>query len=121
MKCFYHPEADAVAVCKNCGRGVCPGCAADAGPAIACRDKCETEIRAMNEYWQRNKTAHLKTSAAYLKYAIFYALCGGVLIHFGWRVPLGDTSTFIISIGVICLIGAWFSFWTSRRIKRTDN
>jgi len=26
MKCFYHPDRDAIGVCLNCGRSVCPEC-----------------------------------------------------------------------------------------------
>lgn len=27
MKCFYHPEVDAVATCVECGKGLCSECA----------------------------------------------------------------------------------------------
>ena len=38
MKCFYHPPVDAVGICKNCQRGLCPGCASERDGGLACRD-----------------------------------------------------------------------------------
>lgn len=49
MKCFYHPESDAVGVCHCCQRGVCPQCAQEAGKAIACKGRCEQDVLALEE------------------------------------------------------------------------
>ena len=40
MKCFYHPEREAVAICRACGRGVCRACALETETGIACRPDC---------------------------------------------------------------------------------
>ena len=66
MRCFYHQDADAVATCKNCGRGLCAGCAVDVGNGLACPSRCEEEVRALNRVIARNKTAYQKTSGAYV-------------------------------------------------------
>ena len=47
MKCFYHPEADAVAICKNCSRGLCRECVVDVKNGIACKDRCEEDVNAL--------------------------------------------------------------------------
>lgn len=36
MKCFTHPQADAVAQCSQCQKGVCPVCAYNVGEATLC-------------------------------------------------------------------------------------
>ena len=47
MKYFTHHDADAVAVCKPCGRGVCAGCAMVATDnSVSCSPRCaETAAR----------------------------------------------------------------------------
>lgn len=37
MRCFYHPETDAVAQCTSCGKGLCHECASIYDP-ILCSD-----------------------------------------------------------------------------------
>lgn len=34
MKCFYHSQADARGICKNCSKGLCEECAVDVGNAL---------------------------------------------------------------------------------------
>jgi len=48
MKCFTHPETDAVGMCKNCYKGLCSACAADVGDGLACRDMCEASVISLN-------------------------------------------------------------------------
>lgn len=47
MNCFVHLDQPAVGVCIACGRAVCPECAADLQRAIACKERCENEVRRM--------------------------------------------------------------------------
>jgi hypothetical protein len=47
MKCFYHTGQDAVGTCKSCDKGLCPDCAVDLGKGLACRDRCEADVRSM--------------------------------------------------------------------------
>jgi hypothetical protein len=41
MKCFYHPDKDAVGICSQCGKGCCRACVEDVGGALLCKD-CRT-------------------------------------------------------------------------------
>lgn len=42
MKCFYHPSADAVCVCVECGRALCPECTqSEGGWAVLCGEACQ--------------------------------------------------------------------------------
>jgi hypothetical protein len=116
MRCFYHRDLDAVATCKNCGRGLCDVCGVDVGNGLACRERCEAEVRSLNRIVERNKTAYEKTSAAYLKIAIFYlglfAVCllGAILDWrgFGWV---------LYPAAVVFLVSAYVHYSTSRRFQ----
>ena len=48
MKCFIHRNSDAVAVCRSCGRALCPDCIAVVGLACACKNRCEADVARFN-------------------------------------------------------------------------
>ena len=54
MRCFYHQDREAVGSCKSCGKGLCPDCAADVGKGLACRGRCEEDVRAVVALIDRN-------------------------------------------------------------------
>jgi hypothetical protein len=60
MKCFYHHQSDAVGLCKNCGRGLCPGCASEVPDGLACAGRCEIAAAELSVLIGRN--ANLSTS-----------------------------------------------------------
>lgn len=45
MKCFVHPEVDAIGLCTACNRGLCGECAVDLRRGLACKGRCEHELR----------------------------------------------------------------------------
>jgi hypothetical protein len=117
MRCYYHPTVEAVAGCKNCSRGLCMECAVDVGNGLACRARCETEVRALNEIIQRNKTAHQKTQSAYVRTAIFYGGLGGLCLLAGvldWR----GFGWVLTPAGLVFLFAAWLHYSTGRKFER---
>jgi succinate dehydrogenase/fumarate reductase-like Fe-S protein len=72
MKCFYHNSVDAVAICKNCNRGVCPDCAAEVSNGVACKNRYEAEVEAVNYLINQNKTSYQKASSAYARNALIF-------------------------------------------------
>jgi hypothetical protein len=44
MKCFRHPDLDALGICKQCGKGLCGLCVADTGSGLACKNSCEKRV-----------------------------------------------------------------------------
>jgi hypothetical protein len=54
MLCFYHQEKDAVGQCRSCGKGVCAECAVDLGKGLACRGRCEEQVRTLIELIDHN-------------------------------------------------------------------
>lgn len=57
MSCFYHHERDSVGGCKSCGKNLCPECAVDLGRGLACRGRCEEDVRALFGLFQARKPA----------------------------------------------------------------
>ncbi len=37
MKCYMHPDAEAVGTCTSCGKAICGQCAVDVGSRLVCR------------------------------------------------------------------------------------
>ena len=91
MKCFYHQTIDAVALCKGCNRGLCPGCIAEVGLSSSCRNRCEADVATLNDLVERARTAYQKTSSAYFSNAVFGLLFGGVLLLLGGVGVARDT------------------------------
>ena len=123
MKCFYHPQTDAIGICKNCNKGLCQECAVDIGNGIACKARCEAEVRAINEIVSRNKTVYQKTSEAYARNATTYVLIGLAFLGFGIFTVIvtpriAPLAFLIIPFGIICLIAAGFNYSTSRKLQK---
>jgi hypothetical protein len=86
MNCFYHPQTVAVGLCKSCGKGLCPACAVDMDQGLACRGRCEQEVRDLIELVsgsvkRRAANEHLLKTARGNRY--FYAgyyFCFGLLL-----------------------------------------
>jgi hypothetical protein len=47
MNCFYHPTVVAVGTCKSCHKGLCPECAIDLGKGLACKGRCEENVKGL--------------------------------------------------------------------------
>ena len=122
MKCFHHPERDAVAVCKSCHRGLCPDCAADVPPGVACRGKCEDEVAAINLIFERSKTAYQKTGVAYRRNGMAILIMGLIFMAIG-LVPLilsGEIGPSLIVLPLACvfLLMAFFNFRSGSQISK---
>jgi uncharacterized membrane protein YgdD (TMEM256/DUF423 family) len=72
MKCFVHPAADAVGICRNCARGVCVECAADRPSGVACKNRCEQAVDAMDALVRRNVAVAGKPSAMHWAQVVIY-------------------------------------------------
>jgi hypothetical protein len=47
VRCFHHPDAEAIGICKNCQKGLCANSAVDVGDGLACRG-CEDRVRSLS-------------------------------------------------------------------------
>jgi len=72
MKCFYHPSADAVGLCKHCQRGLCAACGAERDGGLACRDRHETEVDQVTALVRRNVQVGVKAQPlSFVAFAVF--------------------------------------------------
>jgi len=124
MKCFYNQDRDAVGSCKSCGKGLCPECAVDLGKGLACRSRCEDDVKALIGLIEQN----IKLSPRADKLleigrgirngaSIFNLVVGAIFIFWG----LSDTRfTFVLILGVCFVLYGMFSFALARRNVRQE-
>lgn len=93
---------------------------AEVGLAVACKNRCEEEVRSLNEIQQRAKTAYQKTSGVYFRNAIYFFLAGGIFVAFGILTELGPLNWLIIPMGGVCLLSAILQFSSARKFSRKD-
>ena len=106
MKCFYHPQADAVGTCKHCHRGVCRDCAAERKHGLACRDRCEADVDAVNALIQRNIQVGVRSrSVNVLAFGVF-TLAGVALTYVALNEEIASARTMMFIVASICFVGA---------------
>ena len=44
VKCYAHPEKEAVGVCRECGKGICEACAVEVGDKLYCKACIREEV-----------------------------------------------------------------------------
>lgn len=119
MKCYYHHQSDAVAICKSCGRGLCPECEADVGPGSACKQRCENDVKDLNTIIQRSKSAYQKTGAVYKRSAMALLVMGIIFIFIG-VLPIimlnNYGSSFMAVLGIVFVIWSLGNFKSARQI-----
>jgi len=79
MKCFYHPEIEAVAICKNCHKAICKDCLVEVQNGVACKDSinnCVTEVERLNRFLERSKIMAERTSTSFSRTIMFVGFLG---------------------------------------------
>src|SRR5580704_1481128 len=84
MKCYTHRSSDAIAVCRSCGRALCPDCVAEVGLSCACKNRCESDVARFNEMLARGRPrpANPASLVGYDR-VIFLMVLGLAFIGFG--------------------------------------
>ncbi len=114
MKCFNHPEREAVATCQKCGKGLCRECAEKHTPCLC--DTCAVQIQrsrqeqAQNKEDQRKqkyKDALVDTRSEFIKTSVIGILIGILGIWLGrWdSANTGEIYSFAEYVGLFCV---WF-------------
>jgi len=117
MRCFYHPQSDAIGLCKFCCKGLCPQCAVDLAHGLACKDRCEREVAGMQEMIAKEKIEYEKRSSTLSLYGVLY-FCVGLAFLIVGSVVRPDF--FLFSIGAILTAGASWFFFQGRKYRRLD-
>lgn len=138
MKCFNHPEREAVATCQKCGKGLCRECAEKYTPCMC--DPCAAMVQKTQEQQARNrenerkqkyKDALVDTRSEFIKTAVigivvaiigtwwtihsqnisenFLEVVGVFFVYF--CIPFGwKFLTYLQSFIPLTLFGTWW-FW----------
>jgi hypothetical protein len=114
MKCFYHLQTDAVAICKNCSKGLCMECVADVGNGVACKGKCESEVQAVNQMIQRGIRAKNVYGSYYKRLAIIFGLVGLTILTIGILLWENGKGIVFIPVGLVTLLFASHYFSMSK-------
>lgn len=118
MKCFSHPQNEAVGSCKYCFRGVCAQCARDSGVGLACSDKCESEVKSVHALVERNKKLTAFAPATHSRSAVMLLLMAAVFIVFGMVSRILFMKAFLAVFGIVMLCGAALALINSRKMAR---
>lgn len=118
MKCFYHQQSDAVGICRNCSKGLCQECVVDVRNGIACKNRCENAVIAMNELIDRNKASYQKTSESYVRNAIIYGLLAFLFLVLGLIEINTPLIYFMFPAAIIFFLGAGFCYSTGKKLRK---
>ena len=119
MVCYYHPSKPAIGLCKYCQRGLCIDCAALVDDSLACKNRHEGQVRALEQMTRRNILQAERVGSSYLRNAIFYGLVGFLFAGYGIMQLrfLGGQAVFFLMIGVFLLYAAVANYFESRKYK----
>lgn len=118
MKCYNHPETDAIGICKNCNKGLCKNCLTEIENGLACTATCVEEVKQVNSLINRNKQSFSIASKASSRNAIIYGIMGLAFLSFG--LTTDGPSLFPTVMGIIFLIGAGLTYKSSKNLRQ-DN
>jgi hypothetical protein len=107
MRCFNHPDVEAVGKCKACCRGFCRECATDLEHGLACKDHV-TEAESLNVLITRNTRITAINTKSKFVVPEFYAFLG--LTFVGYGLVSSNPSSFPIVMGAGFLAFALFNF-----------
>jgi uncharacterized Tic20 family protein len=116
MKCFNHPDIDAVATCQKCGKGLCRECAEKHTPCLC--DSCAEQIQRDKQRQAENKEEQKKqkykdalvdTRSEFIKTTLIGAVIGLLLVWFmkGQHSDLGFGECVMYFCFGICIPFGW--------------
>jgi hypothetical protein len=106
MKCFYHPQADAVGTCKNCQRGLCPACAAERAEGLACRGRCEAKVDAVSALIARNIHVGVRARPLSLVALAVFVVAMGALFYLATQEGNPNVRTMLYLLAAFSFVGA---------------
>src|SRR5262245_23662968 len=116
MKCFKHNGSDAVAVCANCGRALCPDCIpSPATGRLTCSTNCATELAANSKALQLllDKSAQSAQASAFYCY-----LTGGLSAAAAVAAWFILPSPFLIYFTGACALALFAAGFCHSRVAR---
>lgn len=117
MKCFNHHDADAVAVCKRCQKGICSACAIDIGHSIVCSPEHQAESEGIEKLVNRNMEAAKMQPRSAAVGTLSWLIMGAIFLGFG----IQQHSDFLIvfgGFGLVCWV--YLNLYNSRVFKKLN-
>jgi hypothetical protein len=102
MRCYVHRDADAVGVCRSCGRGLCPACAAEVGTALACLRRCEEDVRQLTDALRRQVQMMRPIGQQFANTATVYRVVRRLLLAIG---------------ALVVVLGGGLALWEGTRFR----
>lgn len=109
MRCFYHPEKEAVGICKSCQRGLCPECATDLGHGLACAGKHEQDVNTIKTIIDQSAKIYEVTPKTRNAAPLFYGFMGAVFAGYGLLNGRGVTD-FSVILGTGFIVFAVYTY-----------
>lgn len=124
MNCYYHPGVPAIGLCKNCQKGLCQDCVVDVGNGLACKDRCETQVKEINDVFQRIRNQYSRLGSTYLRTVWLSSIFGISSCGIGLLLIYAYPRTWLASlpmllIGLFAIGGAINSYRESKRHKNS--
>ena len=110
MKCFTHPQADAVAQCSQCHKGICTACAHNVEGATFCSSCFQTGLR------EEIARAHRSVIGVWVFTGIITAIA--TIAAIGSISQVGAAAIFYIPLAFAaswCLFWGWSPVWNGFR------
>jgi hypothetical protein len=115
MSCYYHQDRADVGGCKSCGKALCPECAVDLGKGLACRGRCEEDVRALIQvmdssiqFWPRTTRLLEYSKRIHSGTGLFLMGAGVVFVAWGLTDIEGLTFPIVLGLGLMAFGGYWF-------------
>jgi hypothetical protein len=118
MNCYNHHHAAAVAICKNCSKGLCPECLTEVENGIACTATCIEEVKTVNALINNSKKSSGRAASSYYRNAFIYAALA--LLFFYSGIKYDSLKTYGIAAGCIFLIGSLLLISTAGKYKKNQ-
>ncbi|PJZ71528.1 hypothetical protein CH373_03315 [Leptospira perolatii] len=113
---------DAVGTCRSCGKGLSLEYAVDLGKGLACKGKCEEDVRLLIDLIERNlrlitpsETLILANKKSGYIGGGFLMISGAIFIIFG---SISEMNIFLISLGAVFFAYGVFAFFQRWSINR---
>ena len=123
MRCYNHPEKEASAICRACGKAVCSVCANDLGRGIACKNKCEKDVKAIINSLDNNSAGYETMKPRLLLRPALLGLLGAVFAFYGYTMYGVSNLLFILGSVIILIEGIELvsNFIYIKRIKKVTS
>jgi hypothetical protein len=125
LHCYQHRDAEALAICRTCGRGVCAACSHEGPEGITCSGDCQTlakavhemNLRALRIYGIGEKPRRITVPI------VAWLLPGLVFMGFGaissWRAGTIDTTdAFGLTLGAVFVAAGVWMHLQARRLQQ---